>query len=66
MVERAPPTTPSAAQYPLEGSLEFARRAGIDEGVEAGVEVTQPEEGGEQHLRDPAAATQRVCREDRL
>lgn len=63
MVEGASTPPPPATQYPLEGSLEFARRAGVDEGVEAGVEVAQPEEGGEQRLRDPAATAQRVCQE---
>lgn len=60
VVECAASSAPPATEYPLEGSLEFPGRAGVDEGVEAGVEVAEPEEDGEQRLRDPAAATQRI------
>lgn len=60
VVEGTASSAPPATEYPLEGSLELPRRAGVDEGVEAGVEVAEPEEDGEQRLWDPAAATQRI------
>lgn len=62
VVERPPPPASPPAQDAFKGPLEVLGGAGVDEGVEAGVEVAQPEEGGEERLRYVTLRTQRVCR----
>lgn len=49
-----------AFQDANEGQLELAVVAGVDDGVEAAVEVAQPEDDFEEHIRRPQVDVERA------
>lgn len=52
---------PQRAHEPGEGAPQLARRARVDEGVEATVDVAQPEGEGERQPGELAGRARRVC-----